>query len=272
MVQFTIEYKNNSLVIDSHGATIISGCMCGHELFFLSKKAVFDGKTPIRGGIPIVFPNFGHSINPNLPKHGFARISNWSFERKWNNFQNSGIILKLESNLDTLKFWNYRFKLLYTITINENKIITELLIQNQDQISFDYQCLFHNYFKVSNLKWLRIANLDYIDYYDQLTKEKSSHSEEIVINQEIDRVYGPTNNCVSILDEEYILRVKSDENQFHVVVWNPWERKSKSLNDFEDDEFLNMVCVELGKLESCKLKPWETNSFKQTISMSGIWT
>ena len=31
----------------------------------------------------------------------------------------------------------------------------------------------------------------------------------------------------------------------------------------QDDEFLNMVCVELGKLESCKLKPWETLFFLQ---------
>ena len=60
--------------------------------------------------------------------------------------------------------------------------------------------------------------------------------------------------------------------EFHVVVWNPWERKSKSLSDFGDEEFLAMICVELGKLEFCKLKPWETKSFKQTITMSGIWT
>ncbi len=272
MVRYTLEYNSNSLIVDSHGATIVSGCVNGYELFFLSEKAFFDGKTPIRGGVPIVFPNFGHSSEHNLPKHGFARISQWSLEKRWNNLNNSGIILKLETNSETLKFWNYKFKLLYTITLNNNNIMTELFIQNQDPISFNYQCLFHNYFKVSNLKWVRIANLDYIDYYDQLTHKISSHSEEILINQEIDRVYGPTNNCVSILDTEYVLKVNSDENQFHVVVWNPWEKKSKSLSDFGDEEFLDMVCVELGKLDSCKLKPWETKSFKQTITMSGIWT
>lgn len=31
----------------------------GNEVLFLSSKAQFDGTTPIRGGIPLVFPQFG---------------------------------------------------------------------------------------------------------------------------------------------------------------------------------------------------------------------
>ena len=38
-------------------------------------RSVFDGKKPIRGGIPFVFPIFGASNI--LPHHGFARIARW---------------------------------------------------------------------------------------------------------------------------------------------------------------------------------------------------
>lgn len=41
-----------------------------------SEKAVFDNKKAIRGGIPLVFPNFGPwDLGP---QHGFARISMWT--------------------------------------------------------------------------------------------------------------------------------------------------------------------------------------------------
>lgn len=41
-----------------------------------SEKAVYDNKKAIRGGIPLVFPNFGPwDLGP---QHGFARISTWT--------------------------------------------------------------------------------------------------------------------------------------------------------------------------------------------------
>ena len=33
-----------------------------------------------------------------------------------------------------------------------------------------------------------------------------------------------------------------------VVVWNPWVEKSRRMEDFGDEEYKNMVCVETGNL------------------------
>ena len=41
--------------------------------------AVFDGTQPIRGGVPVVFPQFGRP-DPSLPMHGFARSSRWTVD------------------------------------------------------------------------------------------------------------------------------------------------------------------------------------------------
>lgn len=42
------------------------------------------------------------------------------------------------------------------------------------------------------------------------------------------------------------------------VVWNPWEKKAKSLVDFGDDEYKTMLCVEAAAIEkSIVLKPGE---------------
>ena len=71
-----------------HGANVIEWTAGGtssasrdENLLFVSEKAVFNGKKAIRGGIPLVFPQFGDGLNgpTGLPAHGFARVSKWSF-------------------------------------------------------------------------------------------------------------------------------------------------------------------------------------------------
>merc|ERR1711907_828420 len=49
----------------------------GQEQIFVSPGAIFDGKKAIRGGVPLVFPQFGQP-DKAMPQHGFARSSIWS--------------------------------------------------------------------------------------------------------------------------------------------------------------------------------------------------
>lgn len=42
------------------------------------------------------------------------------------------------------------------------------------------------------------------------------------------------------------------------VVWNPWEKKSKAMADFGDDEYKKMICVDEAAIEkNITLKPGE---------------
>ena len=34
------------------------------------------------------------------------------------------------------------------------------------------------------------------------------------------------------------------------MVWNPWAEKAKQIADFEDDEYLSMVCVETANADT----------------------
>ena len=47
----------------------------GKEVLFMGKTASFAPGDPIRGGIPVVFPQFANT-GP-LPQHGFARKTEW---------------------------------------------------------------------------------------------------------------------------------------------------------------------------------------------------
>ncbi|CAH1763908.1 3632_t:CDS:2 [Entrophospora sp. SA101] len=74
--------SGSSAEVYYYGANVTSWKYDGKERLFLSKKSKLDGTRAIRGGIPLVFPQFGKASDPSaetaaLPQHGFARTSNW---------------------------------------------------------------------------------------------------------------------------------------------------------------------------------------------------
>nr|CAG8543492.1 9290_t:CDS:2 [Entrophospora candida] len=75
--------SGSSAEVYYYGANVTSWKYDGKERLFLSKKSKLDGTRAIRGGIPLVFPQFGKASDPSaetaaLPQHGFARTSNWN--------------------------------------------------------------------------------------------------------------------------------------------------------------------------------------------------
>ena len=85
-------------------------------LFLNFVQAKLDGSKAIRGGIPVVFPNFGPwKLGP---QHGFARISSWTVDQKGDDF----VIFTLSDNDETRKMWDYKFELRYTVRISDNSL------------------------------------------------------------------------------------------------------------------------------------------------------
>src|SRR5204863_9262286 len=64
----------------THGAQVTSSkTVGGDERLFLSERSAFAADAAIRGGGPVIFPQFG-AMGP-LPKHGFARVVEWDSVR-----------------------------------------------------------------------------------------------------------------------------------------------------------------------------------------------
>ena len=87
-------------------------------LIFSLQRSVFDGKKPIRGGIPFVFPNHGHSMQGTLlPKHGFARICQWKLDKGPDRLHTGDVeaIFSLDDTEYTRQMYVYNTK--YYITI-----------------------------------------------------------------------------------------------------------------------------------------------------------
>jgi len=231
----------------------------GKEILFLSSEAIFDGSTPLRGGIPIVFPQFDKP-NPSIPKHGFARTSMWvldSFSR-----DEGKIVLKLEDSVESREMWDFTFKLLYSITIGDNSLSCHLALHHP--ISVMCQVLLHNYFLVGNVEEVGVKGLEECEYLDKLIEfEKfKDDNQKIIVRGEVDRIYFPPlvrlnkdNEGVRVCleeDGEMVVELTAWTNQPHnhlnpqMVIWNPWIDKSRGMADMGDEEYKHMICMEPG--------------------------
>ncbi len=86
------------------GGIVISLILNGKEVLYFDPASIVQG-APIRGGIPILFPNAG--VSETLPRHGFARdSSNWNFEKT-----EMGFVQTLVANDETKKIYPYDFVL-----------------------------------------------------------------------------------------------------------------------------------------------------------------
>lgn len=256
MRKYKITYKNNWFEIVDFGATVISCNIQGDSILFLSNKALLDESKPIRGGIPIVFPVFGNSNNNKMPKHGFARQVKWNFVKKYENENNSGIIFELNSDEYTKKIWDYDFKLKYEVIINESSLENELHVYNNDNKTIDFDVLFHTYYNIHNIENTSIHNIP-VGYYDQLTNNINSNTEEnMIINKEVDQIYEKNTNIINIKSETKNYNISCNSNKYDevsYVFWNPWIYKSKTLIDFDDNDYKKMVCIEPGIIENTLL-------------------
>lgn len=256
MRKYKVNYKNNWFEIVDFGATVISCNIQGDSILFLSNKALLDESKPIRGGIPIVFPVFGNSNNNKIPKHGFARQVKWNFVEKYENENNSGIIFELNSDEYTKKIWDYDFKLRYEVIINESSLKNILHVYNTDNKTIDFDVLFHTYYNIHNIENTNIHNIP-VFYYNQLTKNININTEEnMIINKEVDQIYEKNTNIINIKSETKNYNISCNNSKYDkvsYVFWNPWIYKSKTLTDFDDNEYKKMLCIEPGIIKNTLL-------------------
>ena len=67
----------SALVVAEQGAQVLSWKSAdGREHLYLSPASARDGRTAIRGGVPVCFPQFNQ--RGPLVKHGFARLMTWT--------------------------------------------------------------------------------------------------------------------------------------------------------------------------------------------------
>lgn len=234
-----------------HGAHVTSWRDAGgNELFFLSRASNWAADKPIRGGIPVCWPQFGGQ--GSLPQHGFARTRSWSLEKTEKLVNGDvAVTLRLAENDATLKLWPHRFAFELRVTLAESSLTLAARVRNTGDQPFDFQIALHTYFAVADIQRTAVCGLKGTTFVDSLRNHAREVEQraEVRFDQETDRVYVNAPDGLSIRDEAAgrVFSIRKS-GMADAVVWNPWIEKSKRMPDFGDDEYPRMVCVETGNM------------------------
>ncbi|XP_046572250.1 putative glucose-6-phosphate 1-epimerase [Haliotis rubra] len=168
-VVFLDRGNGTSVLVHLHGATILSWKCHEQEVLFLSEKAVFDNKKAIRGGIPVVFPNFGPwDLGP---QHGFARTKRWKTETPPRKDSSGNVVAEfvLQDDEATRAVWDFRFKVVYTVQVMEKTLTLNMAVNNVDSKDFDFTCLLHTYFRIPDISNTAVIGLQNTTYVDKVS-------------------------------------------------------------------------------------------------------
>lgn len=264
--------EENSLLVHLHGATITSWIANGQEVLFVSQKSVWDEVKAIRGGIPVVFPNFG-AWSQDRPQHGFARTKKWSIIAISKADDAVTVTLSLVDDEETRKLWDHKFELEYIITLKQDQLKTNFVVHNRGDSMFDFTSLLHTYFKLDNIDNAQVHGLTNFNYSDKLQNGNifPETNDAITIRSETDRIYYETGNqhIVETGNANNRKITIKKENFPDTVVWNPWIAKSKAMSDFGDEEYKEMICVEVGYVyKRCNLNANKSISMSQELTVS----
>jgi glucose-6-phosphate 1-epimerase len=226
-----------------HGAQVVSWRPAGgDEGLFLSERSRFGEGQAVRGGIPVVFPQF--SERGPLPRHGFVRTRRWQLVRAEAGADDALAILQLVDDESTRAIWPASFVLELTIRVSGNRLDVELAVANCGATSFEFMAALHTYLRVAEVEAVRLAGLRGCRYDDAVTGTAQTEvGEALRFDAEIDRVYFAVKSPLRLVEGRR--RVDIEAERFpDVVVWNPWQASGATMADLAPADFRRFVCVE----------------------------
>ncbi|MCK4623944.1 MAG: D-hexose-6-phosphate mutarotase, partial [Phycisphaerae bacterium] len=157
------------------------------------------------------------------------------------------VTLILRSDEQTQRLWPGQFELRITVTV-ATTLTMALETRNIGDEAFTITEALHSYFRVSDVRNVKIIGLENTEYF--VTDEHERQGDEpITFSAETDRKYiNTTSTC--ILDDPGMARRITVEKSGSdsTVVWNPWITRAAEMSEFGDDEWPGMVCIETANL------------------------
>ena len=231
-------------VVSHFGGQVLSWTPSdGRERLYLSERAIFDGREPIRGGIPVCFPQF--SSQGGLPKHGFVRCKPWQVTAQRCGDDYALVTLLTEDDAATHALWSHSFELELTVMLEADTLDLELGLSNTGEEALTFTGALHTYLQVDAIENVRLSGLCGTNYRDSANggREGREAAEILTFAGETDRIFLGASRPLSLNDGAGQLGIAQD-GFTDVVVWNPWADKGAALADLPPDGWRRMLCVE----------------------------
>ncbi|WP_296944338.1 D-hexose-6-phosphate mutarotase [uncultured Massilia sp.] len=212
----------------------------GPERLFLSSLSALDGKRAIRGGVPVIFPQFAERGSGT--RHGFARTATWrvrdSGERDGAAF---AVLALAPADLapDAAAAWPHPFELQLRVAVQGACLWMTLDVRNTGTAAFPFAAALHTYHLVEDVEAVRIDGVQ---------------RETLAIVDKLDQVFEGVPGA--IVFDNGADRLQLEQAGFaDAVVWNPGAADAAALADMEDEEYRRFVCIEPALLGPQVLEP-----------------
>lgn len=239
----------SSAVLTEHGAHVVSWQTAdGHERLYLSPRSRYAQGQAIRGGIPVIFPQFG-ATGP-LPRHGIVRTVPWHASGTGGDGTNAWAALRLESDDASRGVWPHDFAATLVLSIGPSSIDVALRIENTGSDSMAFSVALHTYLAVNRIEAALVLGLGGCSYRDHVAcgAVEVQLPHELRVDGPIDRVYTDVPAILSLV-EGHATTTLTSAGFPDAVVWNPGPLACSNSPDMPVDAWQRMLCIEAAAVD-----------------------
>jgi glucose-6-phosphate 1-epimerase len=238
----------STAIVTLHGAHVVSWkTPQGMEQLYLSPNTRFESGQAIRGGVPVVFPQF--NTRGVLPRHGFARTCRWAVVADTAVAGDAcSVTLALQTHKVIKSLWPFQFGCKLTVALESGALVLTLAISNEGEKTFSFQAALHTYLAVGPIDSIALSGLDGCAFEDCTGPEPHATRQHTALQPYafIDRIYFDAPQELQLHSALGDMAL-SQSGFTDTVVWNPGGGAvgAASLpSDLPQDGFKNFLCVE----------------------------
>ena len=243
--------SGDSVLVAEQGAHVLSWIAQGRERLFLSPANVWDGRSAIRGGVPVCWPQF--NMRGTLPKHGFARNSTWQLVASELNVEASHLTFEWRDSADTTHtVWQQAFVAQLQVHLSAGSLQITLQMHNTDTQTLSFTGALHTYLAVDDIDLTDLQGLGGLEEWDAVADVHGVADDVLYFDGEFDRVYvreaTASARALRLQDGQGLLHIEQSPTWANTVVWNPGADKCAGLTDMPSDGFAHMLCIEAAQV------------------------
>ncbi|RLT35240.1 MAG: D-hexose-6-phosphate mutarotase [Chloroflexi bacterium] len=242
----------------------------GTEQLFLSRTASFAPGDPIRGGVPVCWPQF--SGEGPLQPHGFARNVAWQrVGAQANPDESVTATLRLSDDAATQALWPHSFAAEMAITVGGNRLHMAFAVTNTGDADFTFSGALHTYLRLGDVHNTTVEGFAGLPYKNTFSGQMEAPQIEPLTH------FGPEGaGRVCYGAQDVIVRegrraiTLTNENFPDIVLWNPGTERAARIPDLEPDGYRHMLCIEAGVVGTpVRLSPGQSWKGGQIVEVSG---
>jgi glucose-6-phosphate 1-epimerase len=251
------------VVVDGPGGARLEGCRHGGHItrwwpagatqprLWLSPRYDCGPGVAIRGGIPVIFPQF--SALGQLPKHGLVRDRAWEVRDPRQPGE-----LAFGLRLTETSAWPHRASLTLRAHAENARLDVDLHVINEGSEAFGFTGALHAYLAVSSTAAATLHGLDGADVTDATTDSAATSvvSGPLGAQGPQDLMVRGADLRVTVRDPQVGSTVLTAAGFDSWVVWNPG--RGHTLADVAPGDEMAFVCVEPAQLDERVLPPGQS--------------